>query len=55
MVRRLRAVIRMRAGPERPVFIIALTRGVFMIFVEFRRGDLLATSIRAGFSADRNE
>ena len=55
MVRRLRAVIRMRVGPERPVFIIALTQDVFMIFVEFHRGDLLATLIPAGFSANRNE
>ena len=38
-VRRLRAVIRMRAGPERPVFIIVLTRGAFMIFAGYRPGD----------------
>jgi len=55
MVRRLRAVIRMRVGLERPVFIIALTQAAFTIFAEFRMVDLRATSIRAGFSANRNK
>ena len=55
MVRRLRAVIRMRVGPERPVFITAPTQVAFMIFVGYRPVVLLATLIPAGFSANRNE
>src|SRR6516225_1612553 len=54
MGRRLRVVIRMRVGPERPVFITARTRDAFTIFAGSPREDLLATLIPAGFSASRN-
>jgi len=55
MVPRLREVIRMRVGLERPVFITARIQAAFTIFAEFRTVDLLATLIPAGFSANRDE
>src|SRR5205807_580856 len=40
--------------PEGQAFTIALTRAAFTIFAESRPGDLLATLIPVGFSANRN-
>jgi hypothetical protein len=54
MARRRPVAFHMRAGPGRRVFITVLTRDAFMTFEAFRLVDLRATSILAGFSANRN-
>jgi len=47
-------VFHTHGGREGPAFTTVLTRGAFTIFAESRPGDLLATLIRVGFSANRN-
>jgi hypothetical protein len=54
MVHHRRVAFLMRAGPERQVFITVLTRDAFTTFEEFHPVGLRATSILAGFSANRN-
>jgi hypothetical protein len=54
MVPRRRVAFHTRAGPGRQVSITVLTRDAFTTFEEFHPVDLRATSILAGFSANRN-